>query len=136
MAATGTSWNGENMRADETILLAEDDQIVRDATKAVLEYGGYRVITAENGQEAVLLFNNTKIDLVLMDVVMPVMNGVEAYRAIKESAPDVRILFTSGFTSDILAHEGIDSKDKRLLQKPVSANILLKIIKATLDAPL
>lgn len=124
------------MYADGTILLAEDDQIVRDATKAVLEYGGYHVITAENGQEAVTQFKSNNIDLVLMDVVMPVMNGVEAYRLIKEIATDVRILFTSGFTSDILAHEGIDAKDKRLLQKPVSANVLLKIVRETLDAPL
>ncbi len=124
------------MHAEETILLAEDDPIVRDVTKTILEYGGYRVVTAENGQEAVLQYSSNSIALLLMDVVMPVMNGVEAYRIIKASNPDVRILFTSGFTSDILVREGIDAKDKRLLQKPVSPDILLKAVRAALDSPL
>ena len=122
------------MHCDETILLAEDDPIVREVAKAVLEYGGYTVVTAENGREAVLLFKENRIDLVLMDVVMPFMNGVEAYRIIKENVPDVRILFTSGFTADILAKEGIDPKDERLLQKPVSPETLLRMVRVTLDA--
>lgn len=122
------------MNVGETILLAEDDAVVRDATKAILEYGGYKVVTADNGQEAVLLFKVHRIDMVLMDVVMPVMNGVEAYRIIKDNSPDVRILFTSGFTSDILSRAGIDPRDKRLLQKPVSSDTLLKMVRAALDA--
>lgn len=122
------------MRGGQTILLAEDDPIVRDATKAILEYGGYKVITANNGQEAVLLFEENRIDMVLMDVVMPVMNGVEAYRIIKSKVADLRILFTSGFTADILAQEGIDARDERLLQKPVSPETLLKMVRVTLES--
>jgi two-component system cell cycle sensor histidine kinase/response regulator CckA len=121
------------MSGYETILLAEDDSIVRDASKAILEYGGYKVVTAENGQEAVLLFKENRIDLVLMDVFMPVMNGFEAFRLIRESAPDVRILFTSGYTSDILDREGINAREVRLLQKPVSPDTLLKMVRLTLD---
>lgn len=121
------------MHGDETILLAEDDPIVRDATKAILEYGGYRVVTAENGREAVLLYKENRIDLVLMDVFMPGMNGFEAFRLIRESAPGVRILFTSGFTSDILDRDGINARDVRLLQKPVSSGTLLKMVRITLD---
>ncbi len=122
------------MHGTETILLAEDDPTVRDAFKAILEYGGYVVISAENGREAVLLYKENKIDLVLMDVFMPIMNGFEAFRLIRESDPDVRILFTSGFTSDIVDREGINAKDVRLLQKPVSSETLLKMVRVTLDA--
>lgn len=122
------------MHGNETILLAEDDPTVRDAFKAILEYGGYVVISAENGREAVFLYKENKIDLVLMDVFMPIMNGFEAFRLIRESDPDVRILFTSGFTSDIVDREGINAKDVRLLQKPVSSETLLKMVRVTLDA--
>lgn len=121
------------MHGSETILLAEDDPIVRDATKAILEYGGYKVVTAENGREAVLLYNENRIDLVLMDIFMPGMNGFEAFRLIRESAPDVRILFTSGFTSDIMDRDGINAREVRLLQKPVSSDNLLKMVRITLD---
>lgn len=122
------------MHGNETILLAEDDPTVRDAFKAILEYGGYVVISAENGRDAVLLYKENKVDLVLMDVFMPVMNGFEAFRLIRESDPDVRILFTSGFTSDIVDRDGINAKDVRLLQKPVSSDTLLKMVRVTLDA--
>ena len=124
------------MHGDETILLAEDDQIVRDATKAILEYGGFKVITAENGKEAVLMFKENRIDLVLMDVFMPIMNGFEAFRLIRGSDPNVRIVFTSGYASDILDREGINAGDVRLLQKPVSSDTLLKMVRITLDASL
>lgn len=124
-----------HMHGDETILLAEDDPIVRDATKAVLEFGGYKVITAENGREAVDRFKENRVDMVLMDVFMPVMNGFEAFRRIRETAPDVRILFTSGFTADIMDREGIAAREVRLLQKPVSSDTLLKMVRVTLDAP-
>lgn len=122
------------MRGYETILLAEDDLFVRDATVAILEYGGYRVITAENGQEAVRLFHDNKVDMLLLDVIMPVMNGVEAYRAIKKITPDIRVLFTSGYTSEVLDQELIETKDVRLLHKPVLPDTLLKTVRDVLDA--
>ena len=122
------------MRGHETILLAEDDSFVRDATVAILEYGGYRVITAENGQEAVLLFKENSVDMLLMDVMMPVMNGVEAYRVIRETSPEIRILFTSGYTAEVLDREMIEAKDVRLLHKPIPPDTLLKAVREILDA--
>src|SRR6185369_10857269 len=94
------------LNGDESILLAEDDPYVREATSSILEYAGYRVITAVNGQEAVSCFENSsgKIDLILMDVIMPVMNGMEAYFHIHRIRPDIRIIFTSGYTAEILQH--------------------------------
>ena len=122
------------MRAEETILLAEDDRLVRNATAAMLKFAGYKVITANNGQEAVQKYGEHHIDLVLMDVMMPVMNGVEAYRIIRESVPDVRVLFTSGYSADILKDEGIEATDVRLLQKPVPPDTLLRSVREALDS--
>ena len=122
------------MHGDETILLAEDDDIVRGATVAILEYRGYRVITAENGEEAVRLFKESRIDMLLLDVIMPGMNGVEAYRIIKEISPDIRVLFTSGYTAEVLDRELIQEKDVRLLHKPIPPDTLLKVVREVLDA--
>jgi len=122
------------MHGYETILLAEDDDIVRGATVAILEYRGYRVITAENGEEAVRLFKESRIDMLLLDVIMPGMNGVEAYRIIKEISPDIRVLFTSGYTAEVLDRELIQEKDVRLLHKPIPPDTLLKVVREVLDA--
>ncbi|MDO9308344.1 MAG: response regulator [Deltaproteobacteria bacterium] len=122
------------MHGYETILLAEDDDIVRGATVAILEYRGYRVITAENGEEAVRLFKESRIDMLLLDVIMPGMNGVEAYRIIKEIAPEIRVLFTSGYTAEVLDRELIQEKDVRLLHKPIPPDTLLKVVREVLDA--
>jgi CheY-like chemotaxis protein len=122
------------MQGRETILLAEDDRLVRDATVAILEYGGYRVIIAKNGQEAVRQFRENSVDMLLFDVIMPVMNGVEAYRIIKNIAPHVRILFTSGYTDEVLDRELFETKDVRLLHKPVPPDTLLRAVREVLDA--
>jgi CheY-like chemotaxis protein len=121
----------------ESILLAEDDPHVRDATRAILEFAGYRVITAINGKEAVACFERCggAIDLVLMDVIMPVMNGMDAYRRLRRLRPDVRVIFSSGYTGEILQQEGIDSNNIRLLQKPVSPDALLAAVRESLDSP-
>jgi CheY-like chemotaxis protein len=119
---------------NETILLVEDDLAVRNATCAILKYGGYNVICSENGREAVEIFRKPAagIDLVLMDVIMPVMNGKEAYLQIRSLCPDVRILFTSGYTADILEKEGVNQM--LVLEKPVSPNMLLMVVREALDA--
>lgn len=122
------------MHEYETILLAEDDRFVREATVAILEYGGYCVITAVNGQEAVRCFKENRVDMLLMDVMMPVMNGVKAYQIIKQIDPDIRVLFTSGYTGEVLDRELIEAKNVRLLHKPVPPDTLLKAVREVLDA--
>lgn len=122
----------QKMQGREMILLAEDDISVRNAMLAILEYGGYRVVTAENGEEAVRLFSQNKVDMLLLDVIMPVMNGVEAYRRIRELAPNVRVLFTSGYTSEDLDRELCEVKGVKLLRKPVPPDALLKAVREML----
>lgn len=121
------------MQPEKTILLAEDDAKVRNAAVAILEFGGYRVVTATNGQEAVALYSGHHIDLVLMDVIMPVMNGVEAGRLIREYDPDARLVFTSGYSANILQAEGFPAGEVRLLQKPVAPDSLLRAVREALE---
>ncbi|PIW89029.1 MAG: hybrid sensor histidine kinase/response regulator, partial [Nitrospirae bacterium CG_4_8_14_3_um_filter_44_28] len=86
----------------ETILLAEDEEAVRALSKTALEEFGYKVIEASDGQEAVSKFmeNKDRIDLFLTDIVMPGMNGREAYERIKKIKPRLKVLFASGYPSD------------------------------------
>lgn len=119
----------------EVILLAEDEDAVRTLTKTILLESGYRVIEAENGIKAVELFqqHRDEIDLVLLDVIMPRMNGKEAGDEILRSKPETKILFMSGYTGDILGQQGLLSSGHGLIQKPLRPRDMLTIIRKTLS---
>ncbi len=117
-------------RGTETILIAEDDPQVRRLTKAILEEFGYTIIEAADGQEAVDKFieNKDRIQLLILDVVMPRKTGKEAYDEIKQVKAEVRCLFTSGYTSDIIHKKGILEEGLNFISKPISPNqLLLKV---------
>lgn len=118
-----------------TILLAEDNPDVRRLAKNVLTKTGYRVIEASDGQEAVDSFvaNQDVIDLVIVDLVMPRRNGKEVYDEVRAVRPDTKILFTSGYTRDILSEKGIHDGDLNFLAKPLSPHELLQKIQEILD---
>ena len=84
----------------ETVLVVEDDEGVRKLTTEILRAHGYKTMEAADGEDAVKVFmeNTDRVDLVLMDVVMPKKNGKEAYEEIKKTHPNVRVIFTSGYT--------------------------------------
>lgn len=117
------------------ILLAEDEDAVRSLTKTILLESGYKVIEAENGIQAVEKFlqNRYDINLVLMDVIMPRMNGKDACDEILRSSPKTKILFMSGYTGDILGQQGLLSKGYRLIQKPLKPRDMLAIIREMLS---
>ena len=119
----------------ETILLAEDEETVRKLTKIVLEEFGYTVIEASDGQEAVSKFmeNKDRIDLFLSDIVMPGMNGREAYERIKRVKPDIKVLFASGYPSDFTHKSEILKGGLDFISKPVSPDNLLKKVREVLD---
>jgi CheY-like chemotaxis protein len=119
----------------ETVLLAEDDRDVRRLTKMVLENFGYRVIEAVDGEDAVAKFNeqNAAIDLLVFDVIMPKKNGKDAYLAIRQTRPDIKVLFTSGYTADIIHQKGILDPDMVFIMKPISPTMLLGKIREVLD---
>jgi PAS domain S-box-containing protein len=119
----------------EVILVAEDNTEVRQLTKEVLEGSGYTVLEARDGWDAIEKFaqNKDRINLVILDVVMPKKNGNEAYNEIRKIREDVKALFTSGYTGDIVLGKGIQNNAFNFMPKPVSPYELLKKVRVVLD---
>ncbi len=119
----------------ETVLVAEDDAKVRELSQQVLQEFGYTVITAENGEEAVLKFMEQKdhIQLVILDVVMPRMSGSAVYQEIRKIQPDIKALFLSGYTADAVHIQHFIAEGISFIQKPVSPNDFLKKVREVLD---
>lgn len=122
----------------ETILVAEDDISVCTYVESVLKKFGYEIIIARDGQEAVEKFiaNKERIQLVFMDIIMPRKNGREVYDEIRKLKPDIKVLFTSGYTADIIRRRGEIDKDMYLIMKPVRPLVLLAKIREVLDTAL
>jgi polar amino acid transport system substrate-binding protein len=120
----------------ETILVAEDDADVRKLVSSVLSKFGYKVIQAEDGQEAVDKFiaSHEKISLILMDMIMPKKNGKEAYEEISRIKPGQKILFSSGYTADFIKSRGVSEEGIELIMKPVQPIELLRKVRELLDS--
>ena len=124
----------------ELVLLVEDDASVRRITQCALESHGYLVVPAASGREALEVLKNLPlgVDLLITDVVMPEMNGHELADTIRHSVPELRVLFMTGHTEDIVTHHGIKSKPYCFLQKPFTPLELINQVHRTLqtDVPL
>jgi PAS domain S-box-containing protein len=122
-------------RGTETILLAEDDTMIRNLTKGFLTDFGYTVITATDGEDAIGKFkeNKERIQLLLFDVIMPKKNGKDAYDEIKKSGSNVRAIFVSGYLLDVIYKKGLQDERCDLVMKPVSPQNLLRKIREVLD---
>ena len=116
-----------NLRGTETVLVAEDDAQVRDLIKEVLTGFGYTVLEAHDGESAFRVFSDhkDKIQIIIIDVIMPKMNGKEVYNKIKKIRPDIKCLFTSGYDANIIHKKGISDKNLPFISKPVSPEELL-----------
>jgi CheY-like chemotaxis protein len=121
------------LRGSETVLLVEDEGAVRESLRRILERAGYDVIEARHGADALLLWreHRDEIALVLTDLVMPEMRGGELAAAVRAMAPDVRIIFMSGYASES-ARSTVSAGDV-LLTKPFEADILLRAVRDALD---
>ena len=119
----------------ETILVAEDDAALRKLTSVVLSSSGYTVIAAEDGEDAVNKFleNKDAIRLLLFDIIMPKKNGREAYEEIRKIRPDVKVLFASGYTSDVMWQRGGFTEGREFILKPIVPKVLLKKVREVLD---
>ena len=120
----------------ETILLAEDEVEVRNLGKKVLERFGYKVIEAVDGEEAIQKFveNKDEINLLAFDVLMPKKSGKEACDAIKKIKPDMKVLFMSGYSEDIIHKKGIPlKKGLNFVSKPISPKQFLIMVRMVLD---
>ncbi len=119
----------------ETVLVVDDEQIVRRSAKAMLERHGYSVVLAENGKEAVDLYRvlADKIDLVLLDMTMPLMGGEETFRELKTMRPDVRVILSSGYNEVEAVRRFAGKGLAGFLQKPYSALTLTDKVRAVLS---
>src|SRR5215470_4716757 len=121
----------------ETVLLVEDEDMVRNITRLLLESLGYRVLEAANGQQAMRLFETSseKIDLLMTDVVMPDMTGQEVAEALLARDPSLTVIFQSGYTDDVMVRQGIWDAQVALLKKPFSREVLSQKLREVLDRP-
>jgi PAS domain S-box-containing protein len=119
----------------ETILVAEDDEALRQMSVVALSHFGYTVIEAVDGADAVTKFkeNRENINLVILDGIMPRMNGREASRQIKAMSAEVKCIFMSGYAEDIFTKDGVPDRETALILKPFSPADLLKKIREVLD---
>ncbi|MDX6386132.1 MAG: two-component system, cell cycle sensor histidine kinase and response regulator CckA [Blastocatellia bacterium] len=119
----------------ETVLLVEDEEVVRNLSKEILETYGYSVLVAANGREGLILGNEFQgpIDLVITDVIMPLMSGPEMAEGLRISRPDTRVLFMSGFTDEAIVHHGVLDENVFFLQKPFSPEALASKAREVLD---
>ncbi|MGQ9494302.1 MAG: GAF domain-containing protein [Anaerolineae bacterium] len=122
-------------RGDETILIAEDEQPVRELAQQMLETLGYTVLTASDGAEAVELFtaNAERIDLVILDAVMPRLSGHKAYEAISALRPNLPVLFITGYSAEMVHMPSAMLATLPVLQKPFAMADLGRKVRKVLD---
>lgn len=134
--AVGTKIEGKPQRGNETILVAEDDDSLRDLAQRMLERAGYTVLTAENGKKAIEVFNNHSedVDLLLLDVVMPEIGGRGVFDTIHKQRPDIPALFASGYSQNAIHTNFVLQAGMKLIRKPYDANELLRRVREILDS--
>ena len=124
-------------RPSSTILLVEDDEIMRSLTRQLLQEHGYTVIDADDGQTALEWAQShpDQIDLLLTDVVMRRMNGPELVDRLSASHPNLKIVYMSGYTGEVMAHREVLKPGVTLIEKPFSRSNLLNVLHKTLGQP-
>ena len=122
-------------RGNETILLVEDEETVRKIAERILRKTGYKVLTAANGGEALLLFekHGEELDLLLTDVVMPNMSGRELAERLAAIQPGLKVLYTSGYTDNSIVHHGVLDPGTEFIGKPFAADELARKVRKVLD---
>lgn len=131
---------GQNERADlrgtETILLVEDEKSILAMARTILEQNGYTVLPARNPAEALSLYQSHQgtIHLLITDVVMPGMNGKDLNEKLKAWNPELKCLFMSGYTENVIAHQGILDDGIHFLQKPFSVKALAEKVREVLNS--
>jgi CheY-like chemotaxis protein len=125
----------EPLQGSETVLLVEDDALVRRLHASILQRNGYHVLEAENGADALLESAKVAqgIDLLLTDVVMPRLNGRQLAEQLRAQQPTLKVLYVSGYTRDSVIHHGLLEPGIAFVQKPIAPNSLLRTIRELLD---
>ena len=111
---------GESLGKGEKILVVEDEAELRELMEQILSSLGYKVILASNGEEALSKVNELRLkpDLLITDVIMPVMNGRQLVEHLKRKYPDLKVIYISGYSDDITAQMGVLESEASFIQKP------------------
>jgi signal transduction histidine kinase/CheY-like chemotaxis protein len=127
----------QQFSGSETILLIDDEDMILDVGKALLEKLGYQVLVAADGRAGLEIFrqNTAKIDLVILDMIMPEMNGSETYQRLKKMDPGVKVLWSSGYTMDGVANDILKQSSHGFIQKPFDIQKLSHKIREAIQNP-
>jgi CheY-like chemotaxis protein len=122
-------------RGTETLLLADDTDAVRDVIGRMLEGAGYRVLDAADGHDALAIFERdpAAVDLVILDAVMPGVNGPEVFTRMRALRPDLPAIFLSGYSADTIGADWLAAVGAELVMKPVSRHDLLTRVRVVLE---
>jgi PAS domain S-box-containing protein len=122
-------------RGSETVLVAEDEDGVRELLRKALTEFGYTVLTARHGRDALMLAGDSArdIDLLVTDVVMPEMSGRELAQTLRDRRPDLKVLYVSGYTDDEVLNRGVNGSDATFMRKPFVAEDLVRRVRTLLD---
>ncbi len=135
-ATAAASPSRKAAHGSETILLVEDEDVVRGLVRRILETRGYKVIEAGSGDQALSLYRRSRenIDLLVTDVIMPGMSGCELYRRLAELKQGLKVLYTSGYTGELIAQHGALEPGIPLLEKPFTVEGLASRVREVLGA--
>jgi two-component system, cell cycle sensor histidine kinase and response regulator CckA len=127
--------DAKTARALETVLLVEDEAVLRNLAQEILEMSGYRVLLAATGAEALRISEQYagEVHILLTDVVMPGMSGPELETKLKAQRPAIKVLFMSGYTDEAIVQHGVLNENVDFIQKPFTAISLIKKIREVLD---
>ena len=119
----------------ETILLVEDDQAILKMTEKMLKQLGYQILTAQTPKEAINIAQKytNNIHLLITDVVMPDMSGPELTERLLTIFPNIKVLFMSGYTANVIAHQGVLDEGVHFIQKPFSIKDLSTKVRSILE---
>jgi two-component system, cell cycle sensor histidine kinase and response regulator CckA len=123
------------VRGTETILVAEDDPMVRAMVGSALQQHGYGVLLAEDGDDALRIFSErgAQVDMAILDVVMPKRDARHVVEEIRKIRPEMKILFMSGYGQHPFEGDGADEQKHRLIRKPFSPFHLVELVRTILD---
>ncbi|RLC26552.1 MAG: hybrid sensor histidine kinase/response regulator, partial [Deltaproteobacteria bacterium] len=119
----------------ETVLIVEDNDLLRNFAQKALQGYGYRVLDAENGEDALMLCkeHDGQIDLMITDVVMPKMGGREAAKRLQPLNPQMKVIYMSGYTDNAIVHHGVLEPGLHFLEKPFTPKGLVCKVRKVLD---
>jgi len=122
-------------KGSETILVVDDDPMILDIIEDEISFCGYKPLMASSGEEAMKLAQKEKIDLLVTDIMMPGMSGVDLAKQFTVCHPEAKILFMSGYVSPSVAQQGIPENECFFIQKPFTPNSLVKKVRNVLSSP-